>query len=119
MNIEQLIATLIAALNANTEALNKAGGAAPAAGAEKTTKAKPAAVKDEPKITQDMVNAALVKIKDDFGMPEAKVIIKDVGKVDKMSDIKPATFQAVYDAAVARHAELTAGDSTDPGDGGL
>lgn len=118
MSIDVQIAALIAALNANTEALKAAGGSAPAATTEKATKAKAEKTKDEtPKITQEQVNAALIKIKDDFGMPEAKKIITDVGGVEKMAEIKPAEYQAVYDAAVAKHAELSAGGSSEDDDG--
>ena len=122
--IEKLIESLIASLDANTEAL-KAGvsgqgqtTSAPAA-TEKSTKTEKAdktetkKKSDEPKITQDQVNAALVKIKDDFGMDEAKKIISEVGKVSKMGEIKPAQYQAVFDAAVARHAELSGGGEDD------
>jgi len=120
MSIDTAIAALTAALLANTAALEKAGGAAPyAAAAEKpATKGKATAEKkvDEPKITQEQVNAALIKIKDDFGMPAAKEVIKDFGKVDKMSEIKPAQFQAVFDAAVAKHAELSAAGEEEKGD---
>ena len=55
-----------------------------------------------------MVNAALIKIKDSFGMPEAKLVIKEFGLVDKMADIKPAQFKAVLEGAVAKFDELTA-----------
>lgn len=116
MNIEALIAALIAALTANTEALNKAAGAAPAATTEKPKAVKgktETAAKDEPKVTQDMVNAALVKIKDDFGMEHARPIITEFGKCARMSEIKPAQYQAVFDAAVAKHAELSEPDADD------
>ena len=115
MSVDAKIDALIAALNANTEALKAAGtGTAATASAEKSEtkpKGKGAAAtkEDAPKITQDQVNAALIKIKDDFGMDEAKKVIKEFGKVDKMAEIKPAQYQAVYDAAVAKHAELSEG----------
>jgi hypothetical protein len=114
MSVDAQIAALIAALNANTEALkaNASGAATTTAAADKPTgKGKATAETkkaDEPKITQDQVNAALIKIKDDFGMEHAKTVISEHGKVAKMSEIKPAQFQAVFDAAVAKHAELTA-----------
>lgn len=114
MSIDKAIAELTAALIANTAALEKAAGATPSAGAAAETKTsgrgKTAADKkaDEPKITQEQVNAALIKIKDEFGMPEAKNVIKEHGLVDKMADIKPAQFKAVFEAAVAKFDELTA-----------
>lgn len=113
MSIDSAIAALTAALNANTAALEKYAGAAPSAGAAetKTTKGKAGAdtkKADEPKVTQEMVNAALIKIKDAFGMPEAKNVIKEFGLVDKMADIKPAQFKAVLEGAIAKFDELTA-----------
>lgn len=112
MSIDAAILALTAALNANTAALEKAAGAAPSAGETKTTtKGKVAAETkkaDEPKVTQEQVNAALIKIKDSFGMPEAKTVIKEFGLVDKMADIKPAQFKAVLEGAIAKFDELTA-----------
>lgn len=111
MSIDKAIAELTAALIANTAALEKSAGAAPSAAAEKpAAKGKAAAEKkaDETKVTQEQVNAALIKIKDAFGMPEAKTVIKEFGLVDKMADIKPAQFKAVLDGAVAKYDELTA-----------
>lgn len=122
MSIDAQIAALIAALNANTEALLKSGGTSAAATDKADTKpaGKGKAEKKEeaPKITQEQVNAALIKIKEDFGMDKAKEVIKEFGKVDKMAEIKPAQFQAVFDAAVAKHAELTEAGSGD-GDGDM
>lgn len=119
MSIDQAIAALTAALNANTAALEKSAGAAPDAaekpaagkgkGAAETKKA------DGPKVTQEQVNAALIKIKDAFGMPEAKTVIKEFGLVDKMADIKPAQFKAVLEGAIAKFDELTA--AAEGGDG--
>lgn len=113
MSIEALMTELRDALNANTEALKAAAsGAAVAENVETKAAGKAKAEKKEqaPKITQEQVNAALIKIKDDFGMDKAKEVIKEFGKVDKMAEIKPAQYQAVYDAAIAKHAELSEGD---------
>jgi len=113
MSIEALMTELRDALNANTEALKAAAsGAAVAEKVETKAAGKAKAEKKEeaPKITQEQVNAALIKIKDDFGMDKAKEVIKEFGKVDKMAEIKPAQYQAVYDAAIAKHAELSEGD---------
>ena len=114
MSIDAQIAALTAALNANTEALLKSGGTTAAATDKADTKpvgkAKAEKKEEAPKITQEQVNAALIKIKDDFGMDKAKEVIKEFGKVDKMAEIKPAQYQAVYDAAIAKHAELSEGD---------
>ena len=96
MSIDVQIAALITALNANTAALEKAAGSVSTGSTEKvetkTTKTTKTEKKEEaPKVTQEEVNAALIKIKDDFGMPEAKKIISEVGGVEKMAGIKPAS----------------------------
>ncbi len=104
MGIEAKIDELVAALNRNTEAL--AGAAAPA-GKTKTTNTNKKT--EAPKVSQDEVNAALLKLKEAHGIDEAKAIVKKVGKVDKMGEIKPADYKAVYDAAVARFEELEGG----------
>lgn len=123
MSIDKSIAELTAALDRNTAALLAAAGAGAAAAAApaaekagKTEKAAKTEKKEEPKITQDQVNAALIKIKDDYGMEHAKEVIKEQGKCDRMADIKPAQYQAVYDAAVAKHAELS--EAANGGGGG-
>lgn len=115
MSIDQAIAALTAALNANTAALTAAAasGANISTGAETKPAGKGRAgaetkKTDEPKVTQEQVNAALIKIKDSFGMPEAKTVIKEFGLVDKMADIKPAQFKAVLEGAIAKFDELTA-----------
>lgn len=125
MSIEALLTSLKESVDRNTEALLAvaAAGGKPAAAAEsapstgksgkggkagKTEAAETAATSAGPKHTQDEVNAALIKIKDDFGLEHAKVVIKEVGKVDKMGDIPADKYDAVYEAAVAKHAELSA-----------
>lgn len=120
MSIEKLLQENTEALNANTAALLKAAGGGAAAATTTTAaatggKGKKAAA-DAPKITQDQVNAALVKLKEKHGTDEARAIIKDHGKVEKMGEIKPAQFQAVYDAAVARFEELENGGGEEAGD---
>lgn len=130
--IEQLIKDLIAAVNANTAAVNAlaaAGGATttaaatteaaaevkkPAKKAAKAEAAEPEVAK--PEHTQAEVTAALVKIKDDFGIEHAREILAKY-KYAKMADIKPEHFDAVFAEAEAKHAELTA--EADNGDGGL
>lgn len=129
MSIEALLSELKASIDRNTEALLASAGKGEVGSvsdktekvekAEKTTKTKTEKKADEPKITQEQVNGALIKIKDDFGMEHAKAIIKEVGKADKMNDIKPAQYQAVYDAAVAKHAELSAGGEEEDDGGDL
>ncbi len=119
MSIDAQIAALIAALAANTAALEKAAGATPAASTGKSAAAaakdKAAGAVKEDAVTQEQMNAALVKIKDDFGMEHAKEVIVAAGGVQKMAEIKPAKYKAVFEAAVAKHAELTEG----AGDGGM
>ena len=117
MSIEALLSELKSSVDRNTEALLALakGGAAPAATTEKA--AGKTEKKDEPKLTQEQVNAALIKLKDKFGMDHAKAIISEQGKATKMAEIKPAQYQAVYDAAVAKYEELEKGGSADePGD---
>lgn len=129
--IEQLIKDLIEALNANTAALAAAAGTVAAttteatttdAAAEKTTKkTKKAETKAEPEETkpehtQAEVSAALLKIKDDFGIEHAREILKKY-KYEKMGDIKPEHFDVIFKDAEAKHAELT--EDADNGDGGL
>lgn len=115
MSIEAHLVALTDALNKNTEVLAKmtgvtpSGTTAPAASGGKGGKGSKGGEPETVKVTQEMVNAALIKIKDDFGMSEAKSIIKEVGKAEKMAEIKPAQYQAVFDAANKKHAELSAG----------
>jgi hypothetical protein len=119
MSFDAKIDALIAAINANTEALKGAGGAksaaapAPAAKAKTEAAAAPAAVK--PKHTRAEMQAALNEVKEKFSPADAKGIIKDSGKVDKMSDIPDAAIDAVYDACKAKMGEGEGGG--DSGDG--
>jgi len=131
MSIEQLLADLKEAVEKNTAALERlsVGGASGSTTSTSTSTAadepakrtrKPAADKEpaadkKPEVTQEQMQAALIKIKDDFGMDKAKEVIKEAGGVDKMGDIKPAKYAAVFEAAVAKHAELSGGDE-DGGD---
>lgn len=122
MSIEALLTSLKESIDRNTAALEKAGGSATtttaAANNEGGKKGGKAASKtEEPKVTQEQMNAALIKIKDDFGMEHAKTVIKEHGNCDRMAEIKPAQYQAVYGAAIAKHAELSGGDGGD--DGGI
>lgn len=119
MSLEEAIKANTAAVEALTAQL-KAGGSAPAPAAaparEKSAKGKeekPTAAK--PKHSREEMVAAVVKVKDDFGKPEAEALIKkyspDTGKI---ADVKDESIDALYDAAVARHEELSnAGPSDD------
>lgn len=128
--IEQLIQQLIEALNANTAA--QTGNSAVAntsattptattAGAKPTKTAKPAKAEAEakPEHSQEEVTAALIKIKDDFGIDAARAILKKY-KYDKMGDIKPEHFDVVFAEAETAHATLTAeADGANDDDSGL
>jgi hypothetical protein len=100
MSIEDALAKLTAAVEANTAALK---GGKPAAAAAETKAEKPA---DKPKTetteakgpSRAEVNALLGKVKDKFDMAAAKTIIKDVGGVDKMADIPEGKFAAIVTA---------------------
>lgn len=103
MSLEQAIKDLQAAVEANTAAVLKAAGGAPA-----DTKGKGAAAgkgKDTPaaytpKHTKEEMLTALTEMKEALGLPETKKVIKEVGKKDKMGEIEdPETIDKVYDAA--------------------
>ena len=107
MSIEEALSKLTAAVEANTAALLGAGGkaAAPAASTEKAASAsKPAkAAAYEAKHSHEEMAAALGEVKEKFGAPAAKAIIKETGGKDKMAEITdPKTIDAVYDAAKAK-----------------
>ena len=103
MSLEDAIAKLTAALEANTAA--HAGGAskpAAATSASTSTKAtKPAGYTAQH--SHEEMAAALGEVKEKFGAPAAKAIIKEVGGKDKMAEITdPKTIDATYDAAKAK-----------------
>lgn len=131
MSIDAQIAALTAALEANTKALERlasAGGSASKTTAEATTgeaatqtktRTKAAPKEEAPKVTQEQMQAALIKIKDAFGMEHAKVVIKEAGGVEKMGDIKPSKYAEVLDAAVKKFDELSGAGDDEGGDDGL
>jgi hypothetical protein len=104
MSIEQALAALTAAVEANTAALGGAKTAAPAA-------SKPAAEKStaktyEPKHAKEEMQAALAEVKEKAGTPAAKEIITEIGKATKMAEITdPKLIDACYAAAKAKLAE--------------
>lgn len=126
MSIEKALADLTEALNANTAAVLKAGGTAPAAAAavaeaapekkgpgrpKKDEAAAPAtAAPKAPARTQEEMVAALEEVKDKINLDAAKKIISEVGGVDKRKDIPADKYAAVYDAAKAA---LEAGEEAD------
>lgn len=104
MSLEQAIKDLQAAVEANTAAVLKAGGA-PAATGKGTATGKGAGKEDKaaaytPKHTKEEMLTALTEMKEALGLPETKKLIKEVGKKDKMGEIEdPETIDKVYDAA--------------------
>ena len=108
MSLEESILKLVAALEANTAAIGvvPAAGkaAAPAASTEKAASAsKPAKAAYEAKHSHEEMAAALGEVKEKFGAPAAKAIIKETGGKDKMAEITdPKAIDAVYDAAKAK-----------------
>lgn len=107
------IVDLIAALNANTQALS--GGSATSTAAsttkEKTTGGKTTTTKEKaptkPKATKAEVSAALGEIKAAFGIDAARTIMSENGGFTKMADITPEH----YDAIVAQcAAQISAGE---------
>jgi hypothetical protein len=103
MSLETEMAALTAALEKNTAALlGKANSGASAGG--KTSETKPDTAKG-PKLTFDMVKAAVVEVKDLRGKPAAQAIIKNAGKAADLASIKPAQFEAVMKACEEAKAE--------------
>lgn len=95
MSLEDKIAALTVAIEANTAALK--GGA----GKSTSTTSNDSGYK--PKHDASKMAAALNEVKEKHGMPEAKKIVKEVGGAAKMSEITdPATIDKVYEAAKKR-----------------
>lgn len=106
MSLEESILKLVAAIEANTAALGvvPAPSKAAAPSTEKAASAsKPAKAAYEAKHSHEEMAAALGEVKEKFGAPAAKAIIKETGGKDKMAEITdPKTIDAVYDAAKAK-----------------
>lgn len=105
MSIEEALSKLTAAVEANTAALLGGGKSAAAPAGEKaasTTKpSKPAGYTAQH--SHEEMAAALGEVKEKFGAPAAKAIIKEVGGKDKMAEITdPKAIDATYDAAKAK-----------------
>lgn len=110
MSLEQAIANLTAAVEANTAALT--GGTKPAASAGAAKSEKPAAAaKAEPKgyqakHTKEAMQAALSEVKEKMGTPAAKAVMVDLGHAGKMGEITdPKLIDDCYEAAKAKLAE--------------
>lgn len=98
MSLEDKIAALTAAVEANTAALK--GGAGKSTS---TASADKGETGYKPKYDASKMAAALNDVKEKHGMPEAKKIVKEVGGAAKMSEITdPATIDKVYEAAKKR-----------------
>jgi hypothetical protein len=95
MSIEQALAALTAAVEANTAALK---GGASAGKSETKTETKGYTAKH----TKEEMLAAMNEVKEKIDAATAKGIRDDVGKVAKLAELTdPATIDAVYDAAKA------------------
>lgn len=124
MSLEQALAANTEALKAHTVAILGAGVLASQSDAKTTTAAKTTATKTtaaakttkaKPVHTVEQAQAALVKIKDEFGLSEAKAILA-AHEIDKMANIKAEQADAVFAAAEARYTELSGGEA-DEGEG--
>lgn len=122
MSIEALLSELTAAINANTAALlaSGKGPSAPAgetkadAGTKKTTTKK---TDTKPAVTFDQVSAAITKVKEEFGVPEAKKILIDNGvATGKLADVKEDQYAAMLAAADTRYTELVAAKAEEADD---
>lgn len=125
MSLEQALAENTAAMKELAAALKASGLSAGNPGTTETkpgkTETKKAETKKEekaayqPQHTADEMIALLTKLKDEKGLPEAKKIVKEVGKKDKMSEITdPETIDKVYAAA-----EKALGKAEEGSDDGL
>lgn len=140
MSIEQLLNEHKVALEENTAAIRALlakGGSVSAAvsadpsltdkapadtGTAKKTKAKTAET-EAPKVkkpahTQAETIAAIVKIKDEFGIDEAKKVVEELG-FKKMSDITEDKYDEAFALSEKRFAELTEAIADENDDGGL
>ena len=122
VTFEQMYVAIIAlteALKENTASRNKAISKAEAMEqvvktAEKdvdTIKSEAEAEQSENGITVDLVEAALLEVKNTFGADAAKQIIKDVAGVARVKGIPEDKYQDVIDACEAKMAEIEQADT--------
>lgn len=122
VTFEQMYVAIIAltdALKENTASRNKAISKAEAMEqvaktAEKVVdaiKAEAEAEQSENGITVDLVEAALLEVKNTFGADAAKQIIKDVAGVARVKGIPEDKYQDVIDACDAKMAEIEQADT--------
>lgn len=112
-----ILENLLAALEANTAALNAVAAAGGVAGKSEVASTagaatgKPAAGKGKPAAapkpaapthTVEDVQGAAVAVKEKFGSPAATELIKEFGKAEKLKDIKPENYDAFVTAATKR-----------------
>lgn len=122
VTFEQMYAAIIAlteALKENTASRNKAISKAEAMEqvaktAEKVVdaiKAEAEAKQSENAISTELVEAALLEVKNKFGADAAKQIIKDVAGVARVKGIPEDKYQDVIDACEAKMAEIEQDDT--------
>jgi hypothetical protein len=112
VSVDKKIDDLIAALDRNTAALTKAGGAAPSAtgatGAGKADKTEKAGKTTKAaKVTQEQCFGALTKLKELAGIEVCREIMTEQAGVIKMNEIPANKYEAVMNAAIAKHDELS------------
>ena len=106
MSLEQQIAALIVALDANTAALI-GGKAAAQSGAGKAAGKPDAGKAKGPKNTPEATCALLNKIKDAHGLANAREVLKACG-LEKMVEVDDKNSDAVFAAAKKKFDELNA-----------
>ena len=122
VTFEQMYVAIIAlteALKENTASRNKAISKVEAMEkVEKTAEKVVDAIKAEAEtkqsengITVDLVEAALLEVKNTFGADAAKQIIKDVAGVARVKGIPEDKYQDVIDACEAKMAEIEQADT--------
>jgi hypothetical protein len=129
MSLEDKIDALIEALNENTAALKGGGGGGGKAESTESTSTKTSSGKGgkaggkagATKYDVQQVKAMAVKIKDQFGTPAAKKLIKEKGKADALADIAEENFAAFMQAGqkMIDDAENGGGEGSDEEGSGL
>jgi hypothetical protein len=126
MSLETLLENLIAAVNANTAALQ--GGSTAGAASEKATTAKSekattaksekatTAKTTKPKFSVEQASSLLLELKEAHGVEHAKAILTENG-VAKMAEMPAEKAEAIYEAAKAKLEELGAAAKDDDDEG--
>lgn len=113
MSIEKLLADLIAALEANTAALEGAAGSSKTSSSSSSKgktetasgKGKTSSKGKSEGVSQDDMNAALLKLKDDYGIEHAKKVMKKHGFA-KMAEITEDKYAVVLKDATKAYEAL-------------